>query len=97
MQFPLTKSLQISFGWLIQQGLVQKDGKRYSLTSAGVEIKKSQSAKTIMKSWDLVTKKFETMSPMSATEDDVAENEVTKAYQGYKKWFWQTYRKLKGE
>ena len=50
-----------------------------------------------MKSWDLVTKKFETMSPMSATEDDVAENEVTKAYQGYKKWFWQTYRKLKGE
>lgn len=94
---PTHKELQTSFGWLIQQGLVCKDGKRYSLTEQGIELRRNltKTSKTMMKSWDTVAKKFETMAGTSAIEDDVTGNDVTKAYSAYKKWFWQTYQKLK--
>ncbi|ACM19350.1 hypothetical protein Geob_0988 [Geotalea daltonii FRC-32] len=94
---PTHKELQTSLGWLIQQGLVCKVGKKYSLTEEGIELRKNltKKSKTLMKSWNMVAKKFETMVGASAIEEDVTENDVARAYSAYKKCFWQTYEKLK--
>ena len=92
---PSQKELQASLGWLSHHDLVRKDGKKYSLTNTGVELRHRVSAKTMMNTWDNTTDEFSRLAGAAKPDEDVTLQDVSKAYQGYKKWFWQEYRKLK--
>lgn len=92
---PSQKELQTSLGWLKHNGLVRKEGKKYCLTNAGVELRKRMSAITTMKTWDNTTAELSRIAGNADPDEDVTPRDVSKAYQGYKKWFWQEYRKLK--
>ena len=96
---PTHQELQSAFGWLMAQGLVRKDGKKYAHTPEGAVLrKKSVGPKmTIRESWAAVEKKFEKMVGGSSALDDVTTEEIESAYEGYKRLFWQTYRKLSGK
>jgi hypothetical protein len=91
---PSHSELQTSLGWLNQQDLVHKEGKKYSLTKLGGALRQRVSAQTILKTWDNATELLSSIDGGSRADEDVTPQEVSKAYQGYKKWFWGEYRKL---
>jgi predicted transcriptional regulator len=55
---PTQTELRQSFRWLQQHGLVSKEGKRYSLTAAGIALRNRASSSMIMKTWDNVAEHF---------------------------------------
>ena len=92
---PTQQELRQSFGWLQQHGFIRKDAKTYSLTPSGTAIRNRCSKPTMMKTWDAVTAHFSALPSDDAEPDDVSSADVATAYTKYKKWFWQTYKKLK--
>jgi hypothetical protein len=48
----------------------------------------------MMRTWDLVAAKLETLRGEPATPEDITLAETTSAYKGYKKAFWKAYREL---
>lgn len=83
---PTERELQVSLGWLQAHGLIQKVGRKYSLTASGVALRTACSARTMMKTWDTVAARFAATAGLSAPEDDVCSAEVAAAYEGYRKW-----------
>jgi hypothetical protein len=94
---PTDRELQVSFGWLKAQGLVRREGKKYSLTEAGVALRQACSTKYMMATWDAVAARFAETAGLSAPADDVSPAEIGAAIKGYRKWFWATLKKLRGE
>jgi hypothetical protein len=60
---PTHSELQKSFRWLQEHDLVRKDGKRYSLTVAGIALRDRASSPTIMKTWENVAEHFRRDEP----------------------------------
>lgn len=59
--FPTQKELQISFSWLIEKGLVEKNGKKYSLTTEGKAVfdKATQNTEILLEIWQNLEKMIE--------------------------------------
>jgi hypothetical protein len=92
---PAERELQVSLGWLQAQGLVRKEGRRYSLTPAGAALRAACSAKTMMKTWETVTARCAALAPVGALPDDVSPAEVATAYEGYRRWFRGALKKMR--
>jgi predicted transcriptional regulator len=60
---PTQSELQQSFRWLQARGLVCKEGKRYSLTTAGKTLRDHSSSSMIMETWHNVTEHFRRDEP----------------------------------
>ena len=88
------KELQESLGWLIKNGLINKEGKKYLLTESGKAIRNTN-CKTMMKSWDAVAKEFGKLSSAESADDSISLEETKTAYKVYNKRFWKMYRELK--
>ena len=82
---PMPKELQISFGWLQAQKLVRKEGGKYLSTEAGVTLRKSVLQRSIHKIWEVMTTKFLQLPEIEFQPENITEEEVTVAYEKYKK------------
>jgi hypothetical protein len=92
---PTHKELQESLGWLMENELIDKAGKKYCLTEAGKAIRDTNSRRTWMATWDAVAKKLERLSTRPAVNDSIALADARSAYKTYQKRFWKIYRELK--
>jgi hypothetical protein len=90
---PSHRELQVALGWLVDQGLVRKKGRRYALTEEGSALHARCSKRTIMASLEAVAARFSPMLGPVAPPDDVTEGEVDSAYKGYRKWFSSVLKK----
>jgi hypothetical protein len=91
---PTDKELQVSLGWLRANGLIQKEGRRYSLTPSGLALRTETSRHLVMKSWDAVTRKFTEMESHPTELDDISPKEAMTAYEAYRERFKAAYKKL---
>jgi predicted transcriptional regulator len=92
---PTHKELQESLGWLIENGLIHKAGKKYFLTDAGKAIRVTNCRRTWMGTWDAVAKKLEKWSEKPACKDSITLEATRSAYKTYRKRFWKIVRELK--
>ncbi|MDQ6788511.1 MAG: hypothetical protein M3033_17035 [Acidobacteriota bacterium] len=61
---PTDNELQDAFGWLLKQGLISKEGKKYRLTKKGLILYREASAKSnrIFGMWDYLKEHFVTLN-----------------------------------
>ena len=91
---PSDRELRGSLGWLVAQGLIRKDGRRYLLTPEGIALRTETSKKLMMKTWDAVTAKFAVRTTASISQEDLAPKDITAAYDAYRENFQAAYKKL---
>jgi len=76
---PSLNELQISFGWLIAQGLIKKIEKRYLITETGFALKKSIPRENISSIWKTVAELFSQLPKIDFQADDITENDYIAA------------------
>ena len=82
---PSLNELQKSFGWLIAQGLIKKNEKRYRLTETAFTLNKSISRENNSSIWDAVTEIFSQLPKIDFQADDITEKEFVAAKRVTKK------------
>jgi hypothetical protein len=92
---PTHRELQESLGWLIENGLIDKAGKKYCLTEAGKAIRDANAQRTWLATWHALTEKLAAWSEQPAVYDSVTLEEAKSAHNIYRKRFWKMYRELK--
>ena len=90
---PSHEELQTSLGWLLSRDLVGKSNHRYALTKPGSQLLSETRGRhrSVMKIWDLVADRLETMLGADRHQDDITAEDTARAYLAYKKDFWRRY------
>ena len=91
---PNLNELQKSFGWLIAQGLIKRNEKRYLLTEAGVTLSKSISRENISSIWNAVAEIFSQLPEIDFHVDEIVEKDYVAANRTTKKLNKEIMRRL---
>ena len=90
---PTHRELQGSLGWLIAQGLIRQEGRRYGLTAEGRALRESCGGRTIWGAREAVAGRLSEMGGDVAAPAEVSEDEVRAAYEGYRERMASALRK----
>jgi DNA-binding PadR family transcriptional regulator len=90
---PSHQELQTSLGWLLSRDLIGKSNQKYALTEAGSQLLSETRGRHryVMKIWDLVADRLETMPGPESHQDDITAEDTARAYLAYKKDFRRRY------
>lgn len=95
---PSHKELQNSFGWLLKQNLILKEGKKYRVADKGIILldKADATSNFLLEQWKYLEKQFAFLNS-DTVNDSLTVEETSAAYRKYNKRFWKEYKNLFGE
>jgi hypothetical protein len=92
---PTHAELSAALGWLLNDKLAEKVGRKYQITKFGGELlaRARNNSEKLFDVWEYLEKEFVLMK-READLEQITEVEVNEAYQVYKQRIWEAYRKL---
>jgi hypothetical protein len=98
---PTYMELQTAFGWLSNQGMISKDGKKYRLTKKGLALYKEANAKSkrTLGVWNYLNEYLaqlnsaDDVDSLTQEVDSLTQDEVDTAYENYNQKFWKMVHK----